>query len=64
MQFQGLRKSELIIRGFRHFDYEEVPSNVTIVDGKLGEGRIWIKIKSQPGYAIKSIFEFCGERIE
>lgn len=62
MQFQGVKKSDVIIRGFRHINYKSVPANVTIVDGKLGEGRIWIKIISQPGYAIKSIFEFCGER--
>lgn len=60
--FQGIRESEFIIRGFKHYDYEQVPSNVTIVDGEFGEGRIWIKIESQKGFAIKSIFEFCGEK--
>lgn len=59
--FQGFHNPDFIIKGIKHMDYENVPANVTIVDGGLGEGRVWIKIKSQPGYAIKSMFEFFGE---
>lgn len=32
------------------------------ISGGIDEEIIYIKIISQPGYAIKSIFEFCGER--
>lgn len=38
--------------------------NVTIIDGQIGERRIWLKIRSQMGYGIDSVFEFCGEIAE
>lgn len=63
MWFQGVNESDFIIRGIKFSDYETLPSNVTLVDGEIGDKRIWIEIKSQKGYAIKVLFEFCGERI-
>lgn len=42
----------------------DVSPNVTIIDGGLGERRIWMKIRSQTGYGIDSTFEFCGEIVE
>lgn len=62
MQFQGLHKPNFIIKGINHYDYDEFRSNITFVDGGIDSERIWIKIESQPSRAIRSIFEFCGER--
>ncbi|XP_055298767.1 uncharacterized protein LOC129566663 [Sitodiplosis mosellana] len=59
----GFHRPDFVIRGIRYSDYETVPSNVTIVKGNLGRRRVWIKIRSQPGLAIKVLFEFCGEII-
>lgn len=58
-----MNEPEFIIRGIKYSDYETIPSNVTFVDGELGDKRVWIKLQSQKGYAIKVLFEFCGERI-
>lgn len=59
---QGFHVPEFVIRGIKYSDYETVQSNISIVDGDLGQRRVWIKLKSQPGYAIKVLFEFCGEK--
>lgn len=59
-----MQEPNFIIKGIQYSDYETVPSNVKIVDGEMGKKRVWIKIQSQPGYAIKVLFEFCGEYSE
>lgn len=42
----------------------DVSPNITFIDGKFGERRIWLKIRSQLGYGINSTLEFCGEIAE
>lgn len=63
-KFQGFHTPNFIIRGINHINLIDVAPNVTIIDGDIGERRIWMKVRSQISYGIDSTFEFCGEIAE
>lgn len=55
--------NKFIIRGFKHYDYEERSPNVTVTEGGISKSFITLNIKSDFSCGISSIFHFYGEKL-
>lgn len=60
-----MNKSKIVIHAIKHYDFYTQPNTkVSIVDRGLDEDHVTLKLVSQPGQIIQSLFRFYGEYIE